>query len=171
MTSIPPNRITELRNARGISLERLGEMTGVQRAAVQKWEKSAVDIPGSRLRQIADALMVQETEIFREHPPAIVNRIRERREAKGLSEQEMADRLGWPLHKVKILEMATRIPADDTVFRVAEILDCGLSALWDEPVMADALDREILHGLSALAEPEKAAYRTIILGKVNNKSG
>lgn len=169
MTTIPQNRITELRNARGISLERLGEMTGVQRAAVQKWEKGLVDIPGSRLRAIAEALMVQETEIFQEHPPAIINRIRERREAAGLSEQEMADRLGWPLYKIQILEQATRIPPGDITMQVAVALDVGLSALWDEPVMAGGMDREILQGLNALGENEKTAYRTIILGKVRSQ--
>lgn len=161
MGSIRLNRIKQLREARGVSQELLADMVGVQKAAVSKWELALVELLARRITGIADALMVQEAEIFEERPPAIVNRIRERREAAGLSEDELAARLRMPPHMVRIIEAATRVPPGDIPMRVVEILDVDLSALWDEPMLVSGDEKELLEAYRRLAEPERASFRHI----------
>lgn len=158
MGSIRPNRIKALREARGISQELLAEMVGVQKAAVSKWELAAVELLGRRITGIADALMVQESELFQDCPPAIVNHFREAREAAGLSPEDLAARLGWPVWRVAILEAATRIPPGDIPMRAATALDVGLSALWDEPMIVTGDEKLLLDAYRQLDETERASF-------------
>lgn len=163
MTQLAPeNRIKELREARGLSQDRLAEMVGVQVAAVHKWENRLRFLKSTRLQALADALMVQEAELFEPRPPAIVNRIRERREAAGLSDEDFAARLGWPIWRVRILEAATRIPPGDIPMDVVNALDVGLSKLWDEPMIVSGDEKELLDAYRQLAEPERASFRHIV---------
>ena len=64
MTISPGTRIKELRQLNGLSQEELGRRVGVQRAAINKYEKGTVtNIPIATIEKIAYALDVSPTYI------------------------------------------------------------------------------------------------------------
>ena len=48
------NRIKELRQKRGLTQTRLGEIIGVQQSAIRKYEYAEIDTPLSKLLALAD---------------------------------------------------------------------------------------------------------------------
>lgn len=61
----PGQRIRELRQLSGLSQEELGKRVGVQRAAIQKYEKGTVEnIPTKTIELIANVLGVSPTYIM-----------------------------------------------------------------------------------------------------------
>lgn len=64
MTISPGTRINELRRIAGMSQEDLGRRVGLQRAAIQKYEKGTVEnIPLKTIERIADVFDVSPTYI------------------------------------------------------------------------------------------------------------
>ena len=56
---------------------------------------------------------------------SVGGRIREVRQRRGLTQQELADRLGVSLNTVNRMEMGHRTPGLDVVTRLGELLGCG----------------------------------------------
>lgn len=64
MTFLPGERIRELRKIAGLSQEELGRRVGVQRAAINKYEKGTVtNIPLHTIEQLANTFEVSPTYI------------------------------------------------------------------------------------------------------------
>lgn len=57
---------------------------------------------------------------------AIANELAERRAALGLSQRELADRVGTTQSAIARLESGGRPPRIDTLLRIADALDCDL---------------------------------------------
>ncbi len=57
-------RIKELRDAAGLTQERLGELVGVTHAAIQRWESGKRQIPSGRIKKLAEELGVHPGELF-----------------------------------------------------------------------------------------------------------
>lgn len=59
------DKIRTFRTARGLSQEQLGELVGVQKAAINKYEKGrVVNIPRTTLKKLADALHVAPVDLL-----------------------------------------------------------------------------------------------------------
>jgi len=57
---------------------------------------------------------------------AIADKVAERRVAKGLSQRELAERVGTTQSAIARLERGGRPPRIDTLLKIAEALDCEL---------------------------------------------
>ncbi len=157
-----PNRLRLLREARGMSQAQLAAAIGVQKAAISKYDNGSVELLASRLRAVADVLMVQPEELFSEQPPRVVNRVAEVRAAAGLTQADLANRLDWPLWKVAALEMATRHPPGDAVLEVAEALDCGLRHLFFDLTAASPETQRIADMYDGLREPDRQSVFRVL---------
>lgn len=56
--------------------------------------------------------------------------IKELRMKKGISQQELADRIGTTQAAVGLWEIGARIPRADKLPKLAEILDCSIADLF-----------------------------------------
>jgi transcriptional regulator with XRE-family HTH domain len=56
LTSAKASKIRELREARGLSLEEVGQRMGVSAERVRRWEAGEEDVDGGTLDQLADTL-------------------------------------------------------------------------------------------------------------------
>lgn len=62
--SPPPNRIRELRLARGWSMEKLGEEIGASHAAIQRWEVGKRRLKSEEMRRIATAFEIDPGDLL-----------------------------------------------------------------------------------------------------------
>lgn len=63
-------KIREARNAKGFTQEELGNLVGVQKSAIAKYESGrVVNIKRSTLQKIASALDIRPSELIFEHTP------------------------------------------------------------------------------------------------------
>jgi ribosome-binding protein aMBF1 (putative translation factor) len=58
---------------------------------------------------------------------AVADKVAERRQARGLSQRELAELVGTTQSAIARLERGGRPPRIDTLLRIAEALDCDLS--------------------------------------------
>lgn len=59
-----PNRIPQLREARGWSQQQLATMVGVQPSTVSRWESRLSDVRDHRKAQLASIFGVKKTEVM-----------------------------------------------------------------------------------------------------------
>lgn len=96
-------RLARIRANRGITLEQIGNAVGVGKSTVLKWETGAIENMGQdKVVRLAEFLRVTPgyllgTDAADDGPEkdTVGARIRERREATGLSQAELAARLGY----------------------------------------------------------------------------
>lgn len=62
-------------------------------------------------------------------------RLRELREAQGLSRQELADKAGMKVGGIRDLEQGRRKPTWETVIAIAKALDVDCTAFLEEPIL------------------------------------
>jgi transcriptional regulator with XRE-family HTH domain len=62
--AIPPNRLKELREAAGLTQQRLGELIGVKHATVNRWEHRVNAISNRYLHELAKVLRCHPGEIL-----------------------------------------------------------------------------------------------------------
>lgn len=60
MATAKASKIRELREARGLSLDELGQRMGVAAGTVRRWEAGEVDVDEGTLAQLADTLGVSQ---------------------------------------------------------------------------------------------------------------
>lgn len=153
-----PNRLSILREDRGISLDRLAAELGMSKSAVQKYNNGSVDMGTSALLAVADILMVQPEDLLRPDVPSrIVNRIAGVREAVGLSQDDLAERLNWPVWKVRAAELATRFPPGSAMPEIAAALDCPMSVLVFDLTAASTAAQNAAALVEGLSEDDRQA--------------
>ena len=69
-------------------------------------------------------------------PPPITNRVRELREARGLTQADLGDAIGVTRHTIIAIEQGHYSPSLESAFRIARLFGLGLEDVfgWDEPV-------------------------------------
>ncbi len=84
---------------------------------------------------------------------ASANRVRERREARGLSQVELAERAALSRQSVGAIEAARATPAVDVALRLARALDCRVEDLFGDAPAPEALavEHEGAPGRAAVA--------------------
>ncbi len=70
------------------------------------------------------------------------NRVRPHREARGLSQVALAERVGLSRQSVSAIEAGRATPAVDVALRLARALDCRVEELFGEPPAAPTLSAE-----------------------------
>jgi putative transcriptional regulator len=68
--------------------------------------------------------------------PPITNRVRELREARGLTQADLGDAIGVTRHTIIAIEQGHYSPSLESAFRIARLFGLGLEDVfgWDEPV-------------------------------------
>lgn len=109
--------IKELRIKKGLSQEQLGKLVGVQRAAINKYEKGlVVNLKRKTIAKLAAALDVTPTQLMgwdevTAADATISSNIKKYREAAGVSQQQLADFVGVPIARVISWERGERFPS------------------------------------------------------------
>ncbi|HSV28777.1 MAG TPA: helix-turn-helix transcriptional regulator [Candidatus Omnitrophota bacterium] len=91
------------------------------------------------------------------------NRIREIRQDRGLSQEQLADKVGTTKAQISKLEKSQRRLTDQWMRRLAVALECHPGELFaDTPVGITPEEQAILDLYRGLSEPDKqAAYRVV----------
>jgi transcriptional regulator with XRE-family HTH domain len=138
-------RLTQAREAAGLSKTKLAELVGVTIAAVTQWESGQTgSLTGDNLLAICDALDVSPVWLVRgtgpvppqlspsgpegETPTSLGERIKTARQAVGLSQGGLAAKLGMSQSAISQWELGTRTPEFDAVAPLAKAL--GVSLDW-----------------------------------------
>jgi transcriptional regulator with XRE-family HTH domain len=86
-------------------------------------------------------------------------RVRARREARGISQAELAARVGVSANYVGLIERGSKVPTIETLFAFAKALDVKGAELLDETVGADEWVGEVI----AVAQSIPKAQRQLVL--------
>jgi transcriptional regulator with XRE-family HTH domain len=129
------DRIRKSREYKEMPMEELGKRTGVTRQTIFKYETGIIsNIPSDKIEKMADALEVTPTYLIgwedeRGAPTEdFADRIKQYREEKELSLEDLAKRLNTYKQVVHRWETRQQIPQMDKVAEVAELL--GVSVPW-----------------------------------------
>lgn len=89
------DNIKRIREAKGISQYKLAQMLNISQQSVDQWERSLTNPRKSNIDKISSILNVSVNELFGDADTNITaQRLRELREAKGLSQNEVAKLIG-----------------------------------------------------------------------------
>lgn len=93
-------------------------------------------------------------------------RIRERRKALGLTQEQLAEQAGMSVNFLARMEMAGRTPSFDTLVRLSDALKVDVSDLLNRRTEAEWLDQahDIAYSLGSLT-PEHADF---VLGQMRS---
>lgn len=93
-------------------------------------------------------------------------RIRERRKALGLTQEQLAEQAGMSVNFLARMEMAGRTPSFDTLVRLSDALKVEVSDLLNKGTEAEWLDQahDIAYSLGSLS-PEHAEF---VLGQMRS---
>lgn len=61
----------------------------------------------------------------------LIHHIGEKRAALGLTQQQLADRIGWKLRKLTSFERRERIPSVDDAIVIANALNTTVESIWE----------------------------------------
>ena len=114
-------RIRELRKERGISQKELGEKLGVANTTVSIWERGEREPEGESKRKLREYfgvtmayLMGEETgERERKGKASFGERLTELRREKGMTQEEVAEKLGVTKNTIHVWEKGKRLPEDE----------------------------------------------------------
>lgn len=119
-------RIRDARKDAGITQENLAQSLGINRATMSKYETGAIDPPASKLQCIAEALGVCVQDLIGDETEVTCmtygQRIRAARKKAGMTQTELAKKLGIPYQSIGQWEKDRRKPKLETLQRIAEAL-------------------------------------------------
>ena len=76
-------------------------------------------------------------------PPPITNRVRELREERAMTQQELGDAIGVTRHTIIAIEQGHYSPSLESAFRIARLFGLGLEDVfgWQEPVRSSRVGK------------------------------
>ena len=121
----------------GISQHELAEKMGVTYQAISQYERGKREPKIEQVQRICEALgctldeMLSDVEIAPSEPtgPCVNNRIREIRNARGYTQQTLADALGVKRPTVGMWEIQHNAPTVEMLVRLADLLNVTTDAL------------------------------------------
>lgn len=141
-------RLKDILKKKNITVQRLSKMTGISAntlyAIIKRDNKS---MQAENLINIARALNVSIDELFGEDYDldSIGYKIRECRKRKGLSQEELANKIGVKRAVVSKYETGKISPRIDTVQKIARALDVSVDELLGETMYIDTV-APVRHG-------------------------
>lgn len=135
------NRVKELREENGMKQSELGKLLNVQDAAISKYESGDIPLTGEKIIQLAEYFGVSTDYLLgledimetNEKSNEIVHRtgqnIKNLRERKGLTQQELAVRVDVAQSTVANWESGRREPDINILIRIAKLFNVTLDEL------------------------------------------
>lgn len=132
------NYIKTLREANGYSQEELGRMVGVQKSAVNKWEKGIVkNLKRETILKLSDIFNVNPARFIDEHSISTESvsygmfqiRLKELREDKGLSQGKLGKQIGVAQSTVGMWENGTNKPENSKLVALANFFNVSTDYL------------------------------------------
>ena len=169
-------KIRELRKAKEMTLQELGDKVGVGKSTVRKWETGMIgSMSANNLTALAKALGVsvelltttedsEETEVSAE-PNDIGMRIKELRTRAEMSQTELAEKIGESKQTVYKYEngIVKNIP-NDTVQKLADVLGCTPAYImgWAFTETFSEYEKELIRKYRKLDELSKQAIESLM---------
>lgn len=83
-------------------------------------------------------------------------KIKKIRKEKGITQKELAKRLGWSAAHVSQYETGTRTPKHETLVKIASALGCDIRDLMPDIIITVLQDGEVYQGFDDSSLPENA---------------
>lgn len=146
----PKNRIRQLRESLGLTQEELGQMVGVQRAAINKYETGAiVNLKRSTIEKLARALKTTEADVMGldktyTEPVKLSDSIKQLRIEKGYTQTELSVLLGKKSYTtITKWESGLAEPSVSDLYRLAEIFNCSIMDILNHKDIEIKKDNDI----------------------------
>jgi transcriptional regulator with XRE-family HTH domain len=98
---------------------------------------------------------------------AMANRIKERREFLGYTQEQFAESIDLSVSSYTKIENAFQKPSLDTLIRVSEKLNITLDFIvFGDGEPPEATDREIINAILEFADAEKLTHARDVIGKI-----
>lgn len=126
-------KIKTAREAKGLTQTELAKLFGYKsRSSINKIENNERDIPRSSIIKFAEILGVSPSYLMGWEEPHYGQRIKEVREFKGMTQEELASRAEIELQALQCYEKNENQPNNEILFKIVDAFDMSLhDFLWD----------------------------------------
>lgn len=140
-------RIKELRKERHMTQRELGELSGLNEVTIRCYEINKMTPSFKSILKIADAFCIEPYELLNGVSVNAINtgeKIREYRVQKGMTQQELGNKLNVSAQQISLYECNGRNPKIGTIMKIAKELNIEPKQLI--PGMEETKSENLRHG-------------------------